>query len=85
MLAHERDDKIRSDEVVATHIEILPSGTRFAAGDVLRVIVKGRDIYTYPKPMVYMRHAESVNRGLHRLHTGPDTPSYLLVPVVRNV
>jgi hypothetical protein len=83
VLAQKRDDKISPGQVVETHIEILPSGTRFAAGDVLRVIVKGRDIYTYPKPMVYMRHEESVNRGLHRLHTGPDTPSYLLVPVVK--
>ena len=65
-----------------THIEILPSGTRFAAGDALRLIVKGRDIYTYPKPMVYMRHEDSVNRGLHRLHTGPGASSHLLVPVV---
>ena len=51
-------------------------------GDVLRLIVKGRDIYTYPKPMVYMRHEDSVNRGLHRLHTGQGAASYLLVPVV---
>src|SRR6185369_6452697 len=83
VLANERDDKISAGEVVETHIEILPSGTRFDAGDVLRVIVKGRDIYTYPKPMVYMRHEDSVNRGRHRIHTGPETPSHLLVPVVR--
>jgi len=82
VLAHERDAKISPGEVVETHIEILPSGTRFAAGDVLRLIVKGRDIYTYPKPMVYMRHEDSVNRGLHRLHTGSGAASYLLVPVV---
>jgi predicted acyl esterase len=82
VLANERDDKISPGEIVETHIEILPSGTRFAAGDVLRLIVKGRDIYTYPKPMVYMRHEDSVNRGLHRLHTGPRATSYLLVPVV---
>jgi len=49
----------------------------------LRVIVKGRDIYTYPKPLVYMRHEDSVNRGSHRIHTGRDAPSYLLIPVVR--
>jgi predicted acyl esterase len=82
VLAHECDDKVSPGQVVETHIEILPSGTRFAAGDVLRVIVKGRDIYTYPKPIVYMRHEDSVNRGPHRIHTGPDTASYLLVPVV---
>ncbi len=73
VLANERDDKIRPGDVVATHIEILPSGTRFAAGDVLRVIVKGRDIYSYQKPMVYMRHEDSVNRGRHRIHTRGQT------------
>jgi predicted acyl esterase len=82
VLANDRDDKISPGQVVETHIEILPSGTRFAAGDALRLIVKGRDIYTYPKPMVYMRHEDSVNRGPHRIHTGPGAASYLLVPVV---
>ena len=83
VLAHTHDDKLSPGQEVETHIEILPSGTRFSAGDVLRVIVKGRDIYTYPKPLVYMRHEDSVNRGSHRIHTGRDAPSYLLIPVVR--
>ena len=61
----------------------MPSGTHFAAGETLRVMIKGRDIYNYPKPMLYMHHEDTVNRGEHRLHTGGAEPAYLLVPVVK--
>jgi predicted acyl esterase len=82
VLANDRDDMLAPGEVAEVDIEILPSGTRFRAGETLRLIVKGRDIYTHPKPMLYMRHEDSVNRGTHRIHTGGDRASYLLVPVV---
>lgn len=83
VLAHARDLKITPGAVVRVEIEILPSGTLFAAGETLRLIVSGRDIYNYPKPMLYMRHEDTVNRGPHRLHSGIGTePAHLLVPVV---
>ncbi|MBB5987525.1 CocE/NonD family hydrolase [Sphingobium lignivorans] len=82
VLANDRDEKVAPGEIVAVDIEILPSGTRFLAGETLRLIVKGRDIYNHPKPMLYMRHEDTVNAGRHRIYTGGDTPSYLLIPVV---
>ncbi|MBN8829600.1 MAG: X-Pro dipeptidyl-peptidase domain-containing protein, partial [Sphingomonadales bacterium] len=82
VLANDRDEKLMPGEIVAVDIEILPSGTRFLPGETLRLIVKGRDIYNHPKPMLYMRHEDSVNRGAHRIHTGGERASYLLVPVV---
>ncbi|WP_162806681.1 CocE/NonD family hydrolase [Sphingosinicella terrae] len=82
VLANDRDDKLAPGEVVDVDIEILPSGTRFCPGETLRLIVKGRDIYDHPKPLLYMRHEETVNVGTHRLHTGGSRASYLLVPVV---
>lgn len=82
VLANTSDDRLAPGEVAEVDIEILPSGTRFLAGETLRLIVKGRDIYDHPKPMLYMRHEDSVNCGMHRLHTGGETPSYLLIPVV---
>jgi predicted acyl esterase len=82
VLANTTDDKLAPGEVAEVDIEILPSGTRFLAGETLRLIVKGRDIYDHPKPMLYMRHEDSVNLGTHRIHTGGDTPSFLLIPVV---
>jgi predicted acyl esterase len=82
VLANDRDDKLAPGEVAEVDIEILPSGTRFLPGETLRLIVKGRDIYNHPKPMLYMRHEDSVNRGAHRIHTGGARGAYLLVPVV---
>jgi predicted acyl esterase len=83
VLANKRDDKLAPGEVAEVDIEILPSGTRFFAGEALRLIIKGRDIYTPPKPMFYSRHEDSVNSGAHHIHTGGARASYLLVPVVK--
>ena len=85
VLANRRDLKLAPGETVETQIEILPSSTRFEAGSRLRLLIKGRDIYNYPKPMLYMHHEDSVNRGMHRIRTGGDAPSYLLVPVTSKV
>jgi hypothetical protein len=82
VLTNATEQKVTPGEVVEAHVEILPSGTRFAAGDVLRIRIKGRDIYNYPKPMLYMRHEDTVNIGTSRIHTGPGAESYLLVPMV---
>lgn len=82
VLTNMAEQKLTSGEIVTAQIEILPSGTRFEAGDVLRVRIKGRDIYAYPKPLLYMRHEDTVNGGVHHIHTGPGIDSYLLIPVV---
>jgi predicted acyl esterase len=82
VLTNDRDEKLAPGEVVEVDVEILPSGTRFLAGETLRLIVKGRDIYDHPKPLLYMRHEDTVNLGTHRLYTGGNRASYLLIPVV---
>lgn len=82
VLKHRRELKLRPGEIVAFEIEIWPSGTLFEPGSSLRVVVQGRDIYDYPKPSVYARHEELVNRGRHTIHTGGEHDSHLLVPVV---
>jgi hypothetical protein len=82
VLAHRRELKIAPGEIVPLDIEIWPSGTRFAAGERLRLVVQGTDINKYPKPLVYARHEDTVNRGRHTVHTGARFDSYLLVPIV---
>ncbi len=82
VLTHRRSQKIRPGETVAVDVEIWPSGTHFEAGSALRLQVRGRDVYACPKPMLYARHEDTVNRGRHHLHTGGDTASYLLIPRV---
>jgi uncharacterized protein len=80
VLAHRRELKLSRDEIVPLEIEILPSGTRFAAGETLRLVVQGRDIYRYPRPLIQAFHDDSVNQGQHVIHTGGRYDSYLLVP-----
>ena len=84
ILTHRRMEKIEPDTVVQLDIEIWPSSTRFEAGEGLRLIVQGSDINKYPKvsARVYFRHEETVNRGLHVIHTGGGCDSYLLVPMI---
>ncbi len=84
VLSHRRVQKIEPGTIVDLDVEIWPSSTRFQAGERLRLIVQGTDINKYPKASapVYFRHEDSVNRGLHVIHTGGACDSYLLVPVI---
>jgi hypothetical protein len=82
VLAHKRELKIRPGEIVPLEIEIWPSGTRFETGETLRLLVQGSDVNKYPKPLVYARHEDTVNRGQHAIHTGGEHDSHLLLPVV---
>ena len=79
---HQRELKLKPGEVVPVEIEIWPSGTRFEAGDSLRLVIKGSDIYDYPKPSVYARHEHLRNAGPQSIHVGGARESRLLVPVV---
>jgi predicted acyl esterase len=80
--AHTRDLPLTPGEPVVLDIEIWPSGTRFAAGERLRVLILGRDPYVFPKPNVMSLHEQTVNRGRYHLHTGGRYDSHLLVPEV---
>jgi predicted acyl esterase len=81
VLAHRRELKLAGGEVTGLDIEIWPSGTAFAAGETLRVVVQGTDIYRYPKD-IFANHTDTVNQGAHVIHAGGKYDSYLLVPVV---
>jgi len=82
ILSHRSEQKLEPGAIVPLEIEIWPSGTRFEAGEKLRLVVQGTDIYTYPKPVMSDRHEDSVNRGHHVLYTGGRYDSHLLVPDV---
>ena len=82
VLSHQREQKLAPGAIVPLEIEIWPSGTRFEAGEKLRLVVQGTDIYTYTKPVMCDRHEDSVNRGHHALYTGGRYDSHLLVPDV---
>jgi hypothetical protein len=59
-------------------IEIWPSGTSFASGEILQLVVRGSDHYT---EALLSRHADTHNQGQHVLHCGGDYDSHLLIPV----
>ena len=82
VLKHQREMKLKPGQVVPVDIEIWPSGTRFEAGEGLRLVIQGSDIYDYPKPSVYARHEALRNAGRQSIHVGGACESHLLVPVV---
>jgi len=79
---HRREEKLEPGVPVPVEIEIWPTGTRFLAGDTLRVIVQGRDIYDYPESVIISRHEDTRNAGEHVIHTGGKFDSHLLIPVL---
>ena len=79
---HTREDLLKPGQVVPVDIEIWPSGTRFSAGEQVRLIIQGSDIYAYPAGVVAMGHSKTRNQGVHIVHCGGRYDSHLLVPVV---
>ncbi len=81
---HTREDPLPAGEAVPVEIEVWPSSTLFEAGETLRLIVKGRDIYRErPSPMLpWLLHEDTRSAGTHVLHTGGRYDSHLLVPFI---
>lgn len=76
---YERESPVVPGDVMELNVEILPSSTLFEAGSSLVLELRGRDITELPN----FQHHRIFNCGRHSLHTGPDRPSRLLVPLVR--
>lgn len=79
---HRREERLAPSQIVPVEIEIWPSGTRFGAGQQLRLLVQATDIQQYPAGVVSMAHSVTRNAGAHVIHTGGQYDSHLLVPVV---
>ena len=74
----ESKQTLRPGQIVPVEIEILPSSTRFLAGETLEVAVQGRDHFDHPS----LAHNDTVNRGTHIIHAGGSFDSFLLVPII---
>ena len=81
---HTAEEPLEPGVPVPVEIEIWPSSTLFRAGESMRVVVAGRDIYTeIPQPgPAMMRHEETRNRGRHLIRAGGRYDSHLLLPVI---
>ncbi len=81
---HTREDLLSPGECVSVEIEIWPFSVIFAAGETLRLIVAGQDIYrkedgvALPFPL----HEKTRNFGTHCIRTGGLFTSSLLVPII---
>lgn len=87
-LKHERELKLKDNEIVPVEIEILPSGTLFKAGESIQVIIKASEIVkgnSTPGMKTRYEHDETVSKGTHNIHTGGKYNSHLLVPVIPNI
>lgn len=83
VLLHQRRLPVIPGEPLRLDVEVLPSGTRFRAGDRLRLVAQGTDIYRYGKRWrVQPLHEDSVNFGPHRILSGPEHPSRLIFTVL---
>jgi predicted acyl esterase len=80
---HTDEEPLAPNEAVPVEIEIWPSSTLFHAGESLRLVVQGRDIYTEALPnLPFARHENTRNRGTHIIKSGGRYDSHLLVPVI---
>ena len=81
--SHLKEEPLQPGVPVPVEIEIWPSSTLFRAGETLRVVVKGMDIYRDALPnLPFARHEELRNKGRHIIHAGGAYDSHLLVPVI---
>ncbi|MBT2187387.1 CocE/NonD family hydrolase [Sphingobium nicotianae] len=81
--SHLEEQRLEPGVPVPVDIEIWPSSTLFRAGETLRLVVKGMDIYRDALPMLpFARHEELRNAGTHVIHAGGIYDSHLLLPVV---
>ncbi|MEO8115709.1 MAG: CocE/NonD family hydrolase [Phenylobacterium sp.] len=80
---HTREERLEAGVPVPVDIEIWPSATLFRAGERLRLVVAGHDLYQATIPGTpFCLHQDTRNRGTHILHTGGAYDSHLLVPVI---
>ena len=78
VLSHDEVRLIEPGQIVPVDIEILPSSTSFEAGESIRLVIGGADLYSH----AMIHHRERCNQGTHTLHTGGPHESGLLVPFV---
>lgn len=82
---HEQELKIKNGEIVPIEIEILPSSTYFKKGESIVVVIKGNEIIkgnSSPGLSTRYEHHETVNQGIHHVHTGGNYDSQLIIPII---
>ena len=81
---HTSEDRLAPGDCVAVEIEIWPFSVSFAAGETLRLIVAGSDIYPKEEGVMlpFPLHQQTRNAGMHIIRTGGAFDSAILLPVI---
>jgi predicted acyl esterase len=81
---HTHEEPLTPGECVPVEIEIWPFSAQFAAGESLRLIIAGHDLYQRPEGVMlpFPLHEQTRNRGAHIIRTGGAFDSSLLLPMV---
>lgn len=82
VLMHQQEIPLVPGEPTPMQVEIWPSGTRFEAGEKLRLTIRGRDMFRFDHAPVQALHEDSVNSGSYAILTGGRYDSSLLVPIL---
>lgn len=81
---HDHEARLTSGECVPVEIEIWPSSTLFKAGESLRIVVAGSDIYKREEGVMlpFPLHEQTRNAGQHVIRTGGQFDSSILLPFI---
>lgn len=81
---HTHEERLRPGECVPLHVELWPFSVRFGAGESLRVVIAGSDIYKREAGLMlpFALHEETRNVGTHIIRTGKGYPSSLFLPFI---
>lgn len=69
-------------DYVELDVEIWPVGSVIRKGETLRLLIGGRDLHDFSTGAPELGHSPD-NRGVHRIRSSADQPSYLTLPIRR--
>ena len=83
---HTAEERLGAGECVPVEIEIWPFSASFEAGETLRLVIAGRDIYRKEEGVMlpFPLHEETRNRGRHVFRSGGRYDSSLLLPFLED-
>lgn len=75
---HDREEKLKPGQIVELEIMLWPGGMIFDKGEAMSLQVMGH-VPIIPEFIGLEKNMPVVNKGVHKIHSGPEHPSSLLV------
>lgn len=75
---HDREEKVEPGQIVELEIMLWPGGMIFDKGEAMSLQVMGH-VPIIPEFTDLEKNMHVVNKGAHKIHSGPEYPSSLLV------